>query len=157
MNTQNNVPRITQNNFPNHTKMSICTISGVKVCTVFGIYSIFLSEERALSDVHPGTISGLIAYTRVATAGVRGTYSPDASRQTKCKKVRQIICKLTMHLREEEKRGRLALQNLDGDMPQYITDNTDDELSHAAFLNAYLVSHGAEPVNLDAFSNFARQ
>jgi hypothetical protein len=29
-----------------------------------------------------------------------------------------------------------ALQNLDGDMPQYITDNTDDEVSHAAFLNA---------------------
>jgi hypothetical protein len=46
---------------------------------------------------------------------------------------------------------KLALQNLDGDMPQYITDNTDDELSHAAFLNAYLLSHGAEPVNLDAF------
>jgi hypothetical protein len=45
----------------------------------------------------------------------------------------------------------LALQNLDGDMPQYITDNTDDELSHAAFLNAYLMSHGAEPVNLDQF------
>jgi hypothetical protein len=44
-----------------------------------------------------------------------------------------------------------ALQNLDGDMPQYITDNTDDELSHAAFLNAYLVSRGAEPVNLDEF------
>ena len=45
----------------------------------------------------------------------------------------------------------LALQNLDSDMPQYITDNTDDELSHAAFLNAYLETHGAEPVNLDAF------
>ena len=44
---------------------------------------------------------------------------------------------------------KLALQNLDGDMPQYISDNTDDELSHAAFLNAYLSSHGAEPVNLD--------
>src|SRR5712691_4439731 len=44
-----------------------------------------------------------------------------------------------------------ALQNLDGDMPQYITDNTDDELSHAAFLNAYLMSKGAQPVNLDAF------
>ncbi|MGA8657363.1 MAG: hypothetical protein WB586_14550, partial [Chthoniobacterales bacterium] len=29
--------------------------------------------------------------------------------------------------------------------------NTDDELSHAAFLNAYLSSHGAEPVNLDQF------
>src|SRR5438445_5702635 len=44
-----------------------------------------------------------------------------------------------------------ALSNLDGDMPQYISDNTDDELSHAAFLNAYLASRGAEPVNLDAF------
>ncbi len=44
-----------------------------------------------------------------------------------------------------------ALQNLDGDMPQYITDNTDDEISHAAFLNAYLMSKGAQPVNLDAF------
>jgi hypothetical protein len=46
---------------------------------------------------------------------------------------------------------KLALQNLDGDMPQYITDNTDDELSHVAFLNAYLKSKGAEPVNLDRF------
>jgi hypothetical protein len=44
-----------------------------------------------------------------------------------------------------------ALQNLDADMPQYITDNTDDEFSHAAFLNAYLVAHGKTPVNLDAF------
>jgi hypothetical protein len=44
-----------------------------------------------------------------------------------------------------------ALSNLDGDMPQYISDNTDDELSHAAFLNAYLASKGAQPVNLDAF------
>jgi hypothetical protein len=44
-----------------------------------------------------------------------------------------------------------ALDNLDGDMPQYISDNTDDELSHSAFLNAYLKSEGAQPVNLDAF------
>jgi Ferritin-like domain len=44
-----------------------------------------------------------------------------------------------------------ALQNLDSDMPQYIADNTDDELSHAAFLNAYLRSKGARPVNLDRF------
>jgi hypothetical protein len=44
-----------------------------------------------------------------------------------------------------------ALSNLDGDMPQYIADNTDDELSHAAFLNAYLKSKGAHPVNLDEF------
>jgi Ferritin-like domain len=46
---------------------------------------------------------------------------------------------------------KLALQNLDGDMPQYISDNTDDELSHAAFLNAFLSSRGAKPVNLDQF------
>src|ERR1700682_5409044 len=44
-----------------------------------------------------------------------------------------------------------ALSNLDGDMPQYISDNTDDEVSHAAFLNAYLKSRGAEQVNLDEF------
>src|SRR5215471_60693 len=44
-----------------------------------------------------------------------------------------------------------ALQNLDSDMPQYITDNTDDELSHAAFINAYLVAHGAKPVDLSSF------
>jgi hypothetical protein len=44
-----------------------------------------------------------------------------------------------------------ALSNLDGDGPQYITSNTLDELSHATFLNAYLESKGAEPVNFDEF------
>src|SRR3954469_13493214 len=44
-----------------------------------------------------------------------------------------------------------ALENLDGDMPQYISDNTDDEVSHVKFLNAYLKSKGASPVTLDAF------
>jgi hypothetical protein len=44
-----------------------------------------------------------------------------------------------------------ALSNLDSDGPQYITSNTLDEMSHANFLNAYLVSRGAEPVNLDEF------
>src|SRR5438445_3476143 len=47
----------------------------------------------------------------------------------------------------------LALQNLDGDMPQYITDNTDDELSHAAFLQAFLRSRGEAPVDLEPFRN----
>jgi len=46
-----------------------------------------------------------------------------------------------------------ALSNLDGDMPQYIADNTDDELSHAAFLNAYLMSKDEEPVDLGPFRN----
>jgi len=44
-----------------------------------------------------------------------------------------------------------AFMNLDGDGPQYITSNTNDELSHAEFLNAYLISIGAEPVDFDAF------
>jgi Ferritin-like domain len=44
-----------------------------------------------------------------------------------------------------------ALANLDGDMVQYISDNTDDEMSHAAFLNAFLASVGAQPVNLEPF------
>lgn len=44
-----------------------------------------------------------------------------------------------------------ALQKLDGDAGQYITSNTLDELSHAEFLNAYLLSKGADPVDLDAF------
>jgi hypothetical protein len=46
-----------------------------------------------------------------------------------------------------------ALQILDGDMPQYIHDNTDDEISHFQFINAYLIAKGAEPVDLDAFRN----
>ena len=44
-----------------------------------------------------------------------------------------------------------ALENLDEDMPQYISDNTDDEASHAAFLNAYLRSKGEDAVDLDEF------
>jgi hypothetical protein len=44
-----------------------------------------------------------------------------------------------------------AFLNLDGDGAQYITSNTLDEVSHAEFLNAYLESKGAEPVDLDEF------
>jgi Ferritin-like domain len=46
---------------------------------------------------------------------------------------------------------QLALQFLDGDGSQYITSNTIDEISHANFLNGYLESKGADPVNLDEF------
>jgi hypothetical protein len=44
-----------------------------------------------------------------------------------------------------------ALSNLDGDMPQYIHDNTEDEFTHFNFINAYLMSKDAHPVNLDRF------
>ena len=46
---------------------------------------------------------------------------------------------------------QVALSNLDGDGPQYISSNTLDEISHAAFLNAYLEFRGAEAVNFDEF------
>jgi hypothetical protein len=46
-----------------------------------------------------------------------------------------------------------ALQVLDTDMPQYIADNTDDEISHHRFLNNYLQSKGAAPIDLS--SSFA--
>ena len=48
-----------------------------------------------------------------------------------------------------------ALQQLDGDMPQYISDNTDDEISHVAFLTAYLKSKGHKPVDLSKFATLA--
>ena len=44
-----------------------------------------------------------------------------------------------------------ALQVLDGDMPQYISDNTEDELTHEFFLNTYLAFKGADMVNFDKF------
>src|SRR3954452_13731993 len=44
-----------------------------------------------------------------------------------------------------------AVEVLDGDMNQYIHDNTDDEFSHVAFINAYLAAHGEKTVNLDKF------
>jgi hypothetical protein len=44
-----------------------------------------------------------------------------------------------------------ALEVLDDDMAIYVHDNTDDEITHHQFLNAYLVSKGAAPANLDPF------
>src|SRR5271170_3231225 len=45
-----------------------------------------------------------------------------------------------------------AFLNLDGDGPQYIQSNTLDEVSHATFINAYLASKGADPVDLVQFN-----
>ena len=46
---------------------------------------------------------------------------------------------------------QVALSNLDSDGPQYITSNWKDEVTHAAFLNAYLEFRGAEAVNFTEF------
>ena len=50
-----------------------------------------------------------------------------------------------------------ALFALDGDMPTYVNQNTRDEISHAQFLNAYLASKGARPVNCSARCRAARR
>lgn len=42
-----------------------------------------------------------------------------------------------------------ALSILDSDMAQYIHDNTDDEITHAAFIRNYLASRGASTADLD--------
>jgi len=44
-----------------------------------------------------------------------------------------------------------GLQQLDGDMPQYIDDNTDDEFSHESFLRNYLESKGEAVADLSKF------
>jgi len=48
-----------------------------------------------------------------------------------------------------------GLQQLDGDMPQYIDDNTDDELSHESFLRNYLQSKGEAVADLSKFFNLS--
>jgi Ferritin-like domain len=44
-----------------------------------------------------------------------------------------------------------ALEVIEDEMGDYIHDNTDDEITHHRFLNAYLVSKGAAPANLGRF------
>src|SRR5262249_38172258 len=44
-----------------------------------------------------------------------------------------------------------ALKVLDEDMDVYVHDNTENEMTHELFLNAYLVAHGAAPANLEPF------
>ncbi|WP_263355423.1 ferritin-like domain-containing protein [Acidicapsa acidisoli] len=43
------------------------------------------------------------------------------------------------------------LRRIDRNFSQYIHDIADDEMSHQAFLNAYLVSKGADPVDMEPF------
>jgi hypothetical protein len=50
---------------------------------------------------------------------------------------------------------REVLSNVDPDGPTHAAQTASDEGSHASFINAYLKSVGAEPVNLDAFRTIA--
>jgi hypothetical protein len=53
--------------------------------------------------------------------------------------------------KESQNTYQLALQGFDNDISQYITSNAQNEISHAAYLNAYLESEGADPVDFDNF------
>jgi hypothetical protein len=46
---------------------------------------------------------------------------------------------------------KTGISQLDADMPQYISDNTEDEFTHQNFINAYLKSRGAKHVDLSGF------
>lgn len=56
-------------------------------------------------------------------------------------------CELAMNNRPY----RRALEDVDDAIVTYICDDRDNEQSHADFINAYLVSIGEQPVNLDPF------
>jgi len=52
---------------------------------------------------------------------------------------------------------KTGLQKLDGDMPQYISDNTDDELSHELFINAVFDVEGREARKPGAIPHVGRK
>lgn len=59
----------------------------------------------------------------------------------------QQYCELAVN----NEQYRHALEEIDPAIVSYICDDRDNEVSHANFINAYLVSIGQQPVNLDAF------
>jgi Ferritin-like domain len=44
-----------------------------------------------------------------------------------------------------------ALQRIDRSLIRYVCDDRDDERSHAALINSFLVAIGEQPINLDPF------
>jgi hypothetical protein len=44
-----------------------------------------------------------------------------------------------------------ALENTDEDNPDYVDQNTANEVSHHTFINAFLAANGGQPVDLDQF------
>jgi len=48
-----------------------------------------------------------------------------------------------------------CLKRIDRNFPQYIHDNTDDEISHQNFLNAYLTSKARQPRTWNRFECYS--
>ena len=112
-----------------------------------GIGAALLGSGGALLGVTREALGQALAETNAATSGDVAILRFLAAAEL----LEQDLWPQYTELAEGNPSYEDALAVLDEDMNQYIFDNTDDELSHADFLNAYLASIGAQPVNLDVF------
>jgi hypothetical protein len=122
----------------------------------------FLGKSLA---VGAGTIgAGLLTSTRIAEASRGGLTTGDAALLRFAAAAEILEADLWIQynelggIQDPEVPGgtgnplyTAAVAVLDSDMAQYIHDNTDDEITHHNFLNAYLASKGAATVDLEPF------
>jgi hypothetical protein len=122
----------------------------------------FLGKSLA---VGAGTIgAGLLTSTRIAEASRGGLTTGDAALLRFAAAAEILEADLWIQynelggIQDPEVPGgtgnplyTAAIAVLDSDMAQYIHDNTDDEITHHNFLNAYLASKGAATVDLEPF------
>ena len=122
----------------------------------------FLGKSLA---VGAGTIgAGLLSSTRIAEASRGGLTTGDAALLRFAAAAEILEADLWIQynelggIQDPEVPGgtgnplyTAAVAVLDSDMAQYIHDNTDDEITHHNFLNAYLASKGAATVDLEPF------
>jgi len=94
-----------------------------------GVESVFASSKPTLNDNDVAVLQFLAA-AELLECDLWGQY-----------------CELA----KNNRRFREALQKIDEAMPDYVCGDFEDECSHAAFINAFLVAAGKEPVNLDPF------
>src|SRR3954465_8010730 len=90
--------------------------------------------------------AGLISTASIARAGVRTLTAGDVAILRFLAAAEIIETDLWQQYAElggqdsKESPYRAALEILDEDQPQYISDNTDDEQSHVDFLNSFLTA-----------------
>src|SRR5438046_8311174 len=124
----------------------------------------FLGKSLA---VGAGTIGGAGLLTSIRTAEASGGLTPGDAAWRRFAAAAEILeadfwiqYKKLGGIQDEEVPGGSgnpayteALEFIEDEMGDYIHDNTDDEITHHQFLNAYLVSKGAAPVDLEPFRN----
>ena len=117
----------------------------------------FAEEKRGSLSKGDAAILRFVAAAEIIESDIWLQYNELAGKQDG--EVSKLASKLIPGYPSQPTGGNTAYSNailqLDGDMDRYISDNTEDELSHEVFLNAYLASKGADTVNLDAFRTLA--